>query len=53
MACERGEIWRHVKGNGTALPYVTETWLSAHSDEAKTVELALSGIDVKSFPRHS
>ena len=33
--------------------FVTETWLSAHGDEAKTVELAPSGFDVKSFPRQS
>ena len=32
---------------------MTETWLSAQSDEAKTVELAPSGFDVKSFPRQS
>ena len=32
---------------------VTETWLSAQGDEAKTVELAPSGFDVKSFPRQS
>ena len=28
---------------------MTETWLSAQGDEAKTVELAPSGFDVKSF----
>ena len=33
--------------------FVTETWLSAQGDEVKTVELALSGFDVKSFPRQS
>ena len=33
--------------------FVTETWLSAHGDEAKTVDLAPSGFDVKSFPRQS
>ena len=32
---------------------MTETWLSAHGEEAKTVELAPSGFDVKSFPRQS
>ena len=32
---------------------MTETWLSAQGDEAKTVELAPSGFDVKSFPRQS
>ena len=30
---------------------MTETWLSAQGDEAKTAELAPSGFDVKSFPR--
>ena len=33
--------------------FVTETWLSAQGDEAKTVKLAPSGFDVKSFPRQS
>ena len=33
--------------------FVTETWLSAHVDEAKTVELAPCGLDVKSFQRQS
>ena len=32
---------------------MTETWLSAQGDEAKTSELAPSGFDVKSFPRQS
>ena len=32
---------------------VTETWLSAQGDEAKTVELAPSGFYVMSFPRQS
>ena len=32
---------------------MTDTWLSAQGDEAKTVELAPSGLDVKSFPRQS
>ena len=32
---------------------MTETWLSAQGDEAKMVELAPSGFDVKSFPRQS
>ena len=32
---------------------MTETWLSPQGDEAKTVELAPSGFDVKSFPRQS
>ena len=33
--------------------FATETWLSVQVDEAKTVELAPSGFDVKSFPRQS
>ena len=33
--------------------FVTETWLSAQGDEAKTDELAPSGFDVKSFQRQS
>ena len=32
---------------------MTETWFSAQGEEAKTVELAPSGFDVKSFPRQS
>ena len=32
---------------------MTETWLSAQGVEAKTTEFALSGFDVKSFPRQS
>ena len=32
---------------------MTETWLSAQGDEAKTVVLAPRGSDVKSFPRQS
>ena len=32
---------------------MTETWLSAQGDEAKTVEIAPTGFDVKSFPRQS
>ena len=39
--------------NGVDLFFVTETWLSAQGDEAKTVELAPSVFDVKSFPRQS
>ena len=33
--------------------FVTETWITPQGDEAKTVELAPSGFDVKSFPRQS
>ena len=53
MACKRCEISTFVKHNGDDLFFVTESWLSVQGDEAKTVELALSGFDVKSFPRQS
>ena len=53
MACKRYEISTFVKHNGVDLFFVTETWLSAQGEEAKTVELAPSGFDVKSFPRQS
>ena len=53
MACKRCEISTFIKDNGVDLFFVTETWLSAQDDEAKTVELAPSGFDVKSFPRQS
>ena len=52
MACKR-EISTFIKDNGVDLFFVTETWLSAQGDEAKTAELAPSGFDVKSFPRQS
>ena len=47
------EISTFIKDNGVDLFFVTETWLSAQGDEAKTAELAPSGFDVKSFPRQS
>ena len=53
MACKRCEISTFIKDNGVDLLFVTETWLSAQGDETKTVELAPSGFDVKSFPRQS
>ena len=53
MACKHCEISTYAKGNGIDLFFVTETWLSAQGDYAKTVELAPSGFDVKSFPRQS
>ena len=53
MACRRSEISTLIKDNGVDLFFVTETRLSAQGDEAKTVELAPSGFDVKSFPRQS
>ena len=51
MACRRCEISTFIKDNGVDLFFVTETWLSAQGDEAKTAELAPSGFDVKSFTR--
>ena len=53
MACKRCEISTSKEDNGVDLFFVTETWLSAQGDEAKTVELVPSGFDVKSFPRQS
>ena len=53
MACKRCEISTFIKDNGVDLFFVTETLLSAQSDEAKTVELAPSGFDVKSFQRQT
>ena len=50
MACRRCEISTFIKDNGVDVFFVTETWLSAQGDEAKTVELAPSGFDVKSLP---
>ena len=47
MAFKRCEISTFIKDNGVDLFYVTETSLSAQGDEAKTVELASSGFDVK------
>ena len=47
MACKRCEISSFMKDNGVHLFFVTETWLSAQGDEAKTVKLAPSGFDVK------
>ena len=53
MACKRCEISAFIKDNGVDLFFVTETRLSSQGDEAKTVELAPSGFDVKSFRRQS
>ena len=53
MACKRCEISTFIKDNGVDLFFVTETWLIAQGDEAKTAELAPSGFDEKSFPRQS
>ena len=52
MSCKR-EISTFIKDNGVYLFSVTETCLSAQGDEAKTVELAPSGLHVKSSPRQS
>ena len=53
LPCKRHKISTFIKDNGVDLFFVTETWLSAQRDEAKTVELAPSGFDVKSFSRLS
>ena len=53
MACKRCEISTFIKDNGVGLFLVTEIWLSAQGDKAKSFELAPSGLDVKSFPRQS
>ena len=53
MACKRCEISTSLRVNGVDSFCVTETWLSAQGDEAKTVELAPSGFDMKSFSRQS
>ena len=53
MACKRCEISTFIKDNGVDLFFLTETWLSVKGDESKTVELAPSEFDVKSFPRQS
>ena len=53
MACKRCEISTFIKHNGVDLFFETETWFSAQGDEAKTVDLAPSGFDVKSFQRQS
>ena len=53
MACKRCEISTFIKDNGVDLLFVTETWLSAQGDGVKTIELAPSGFDVKSFQRQS
>ena len=53
LYCKRREISKFVRDNGVDLFFVTETWPSAQGDEAKTVEKAPSGFDVKSIPRQS
>ena len=51
MACKRCEISTFIKDNCVYLFFVTETWLSAQGDKAKSVELAPSGYGVIAFPR--
>ena len=41
MACRRCEISTFIRDNGVDLFFVTETWLSAQVDEAKTAELII------------
>ena len=53
MACKRCEISMYINDDGVDLFFLTGTWLSAQGDGAKTVELAPSRFDVKSFPRQS
>ena len=53
MSCKRCKISTFIEDNGVDLFFVTETWLSAQGYTAKTVELAPSGFEVKSFPRQS
>ena len=53
MGCKHCEISTFIKDNGIEIFFVTETWPCSHGDEAKTVELAPSGFDVKSFPHQS
>ena len=53
MACKHCEISMFIEDNGIDHFFVTETWLSNQGDEAKTVELAPSGFDEKSFPSQS
>ena len=49
-ACNRSETSTSIR-DGDDHFILTETWLSAQEDEEKTVELAPSGLHVKSFPR--
>ena len=53
MACKRCEISTFIIDNGVYVLLVTKTRLSAQGDKVKTVELAPSGFDMKSFPRQS
>ena len=49
MTCKHCEISTFIKDNSVDLFLVTETWLSAQGDKAKSVVLAPSGFYVKSF----
>ena len=53
MARRRCEISTFIKDNGVDLYLMTETCLCAQGAESKSVEIAPSGFDVKSFPRRS
>ena len=53
MACKRCEKSTFIEDNGVDIIFLTETWLSVQGDEAKTVELAPCGFDVKSFSDQS
>ena len=46
MACMRCEKKTSMTNNDAVLFFVTEIWICAQRDEAKTVELAPSGLDV-------
>ena len=51
MTCKRCEISTFIKDIGVDIFFVSEAWLSARGDKAKTVELVPS--DVKLFSRQS
>ena len=53
MACMRCETSSYAKHSSIDRFFIYETWLSAQSNEGKTVELAPSGFDVKTFARQS
>ena len=53
MVCKHCEIPTLIKDNGVDHFFVTETWLSAQGDKAKTIELTPSGHDFKLFPHQS
>ena len=50
MACRRCEITTFENSNGVNLFFVIEAWLRAQGDDAKTGELAPSGLDMKQLP---